>query len=113
MEKLRLNKGFSIIEMLLILVILALLNLLTLKPLKLNQLNYLTHVYHVEDEYLKSKINSFEYVEKHCLMSHYIEQNHNLCINKRGNVNQAITLRIINSNKTMTVHLGSGVYEIK
>lgn len=107
------NKGFSLIEMLLVLLVVSMLNQLYLNHNKLMNINEYTNIAIAKQNISNIQIESLISVRRNCLNSMYILSNHEVCFNAKGNVNQAQTLSVLKSDKSIVLHLGSGLYETK
>ncbi len=107
------NKGFSLIEFLIVLVILTIINNLYIKKIDFRQINDKSNLYEIELKLLDYKTYALIKREKTCLKDKLIISNYELCFNERANVNMAQSIKILNSNKVIVIHLGAGVYEIK
>lgn len=113
MEKLKLNKGFSLIEFLIVILTLTLVNNLYIKTLDVKSINSKINTFNVEFRLLDTKFESLLSRQRKCLSDPLIINNNDLCFNERGNINMAQTIRILNANKHIVIHLGAGIYEIK
>lgn len=113
MEKLRLNKGFTMIEFLMVLIILAIVNNLYLNNIDFKKIKEKSNLYKVEFKLLDYKVEALSLRKRQCLSDNLIISSKEICFNERSNVNMAQTVNILNSNKQIIIHLGAGVYEIK
>lgn len=111
MVKLLNNKGFSLVESLLVLFIMGLVTRLSLNPIRLiqseSQKNAFTY------EYNQLRISALVHHEAACLDLTYVISDKPICINKKGNVNQAQTIRLANEEHVIIIYLGSGYYQFK
>lgn len=113
MEKQVLNKGFTLIEALIVIICISVFSLISVNHMSLTDIEKFVNTEKAVQDVLKSKMESIIYVEKRCVNSHYLISNNEVCFNSKGNINQAQTFNILKSDKTLIIHLGSGVYEIK
>ena len=96
-----------------LLVIMFLSKITLLYPSINRNLHFSTNDKQFENEYIDTKLLSIINVDSRCIENASVISSYKICFNGRGNVNQAQTIEIINHQHKYTIHLGSGVYEIK
>lgn len=111
MDKQKLSKGFALTEFLIAILIVSILTILA--PNIKRDLHINTAHKHFENAYVRDKFNSMINVESKCIENNNIISKYPICFNGRGNINQAQTIQILSNATKYTIHLGSGVYEIK
>lgn len=111
MGKPMLNKGFSMLEMLIVIMIISVINLLYIIPSI--DFTYILKLSQVTSGLNTSKMASLKNHKTNCFTHDQVIANYNLCFNEKANVNQAQTLYLLGTNQAIIIHLGSGIHEIK
>lgn len=111
MGKLILNKGYSLIESLLVISIIGVFNILVLKNnLQVNLVGKINSEI-IKSELIKAKMESLKNRNKNCLDHYLVSSNHQICFNEKGNTSMSLTFNVINSDDTFVIFLGAGIYE--
>ena len=113
MVRLMLNKGFSVIEVLIILIIIGLFNFLTFNQNKGISLNDQSSISNLSNSLLLLQMESLNERQKNCLTDNKVIADYPICFNHNGNPNMAQKIYISNSRMQITIFLGSGSHEIK
>lgn len=108
-----LNKGFAMVDLLVIVLIISGLNLITLNLNIVDTFKGKLNTSLVAKDILEAKNKSILHLSDNCVESKVIISKSVICYNKKGNINMAQTIQIPSSRITMVLHLGSGIYEIK
>lgn len=113
MAKPMLNKGFTLIEFLIVLMIISVFNLLAFSGSK-----DITHNNQVEASNLSNNLTNLQFEsylnrEKNCLVEPGVIAKFPICFNANGNINLSQKISILNNNLKITVFLGAGKHEIK
>ena len=120
------NKGFTIIEMMITLMIICMIMLLTI-PIKsiskqsyeIQQLQLLLMQYQNEADYSNQKIkvvidgNDVYFNDKHVIFHHLNANYVHFSYNEVGHISNALTITFKNSSKKIVLQLGSGNSEIR
>lgn len=113
MDKLALNKGFTLIEMLFVIICISTFSTLTIKSQSLQSVKEISKINLAQKEIIQTKLNALKNHERSCVDSSLFIAQKDICFNENGNVNQGQTLRIAKSTQRLIIHLGSGHYEVK
>ena len=113
MAKHLLNKGFTLIEFLIVIVVISIFNILVLQNDNQKTYKNLLEISNLSNNLVKSQIESIKFKEKNCLEESRVLSVHPICFNENGNINISQTISLVNNNFTITVFLGAGSHEIK
>ncbi|NLC54774.1 MAG: type II secretion system protein [Erysipelothrix sp.] len=108
-----LNKGFTMIEALVVVLIVSLFNSLAFYNLKDQTFQNQVEVYKLSDKLVNLQIESLLLKEKNCLSKGQYTSKYSVCFNQHGNINMSQNLLLINNNLFITIFLGAGTHEVK
>lgn len=113
MVRQKLNKGFVLLDLLIVLIGFSLTNMLFLSNLSLSKLESKLSESESKNMIIDHKLKSISQVNHFCVENSLIVSKYPVCFNAKGNVNQAQTIKIKNSTKHLVIHLGAGINEVK
>ena len=108
-----LNKGFTLIEVLLVLIIISTFYFLQTSNTLDDSIHKNIMAKNIGNNLLELQANSLLFREKSCFNSDDLIASYPICFNNKGNVNMAQTVKVVNSNLEITIFLGAGSHEIK
>lgn len=108
-----LNKGFLMVDLLIVLTLVSLFNLFTLNWDIIETFKGKINISEISKDILLTKNNSILNLSDTCLDNKNVISRYEVCYNRKGNINKAQTINSLNSHHKIVVHLGSGVYEVK
>lgn len=113
MAKLMLNKGFTMLEVLIVVTIMSLFSFLFV-----NNKNDITYhnqiqIYNLSNKLINTQTKSLKQRNKKCMTNFDTINKYPICFNHYGNINMSQKISLINNHLYITLYLGAGTHEIK